>query len=168
MRHHEGSWRPFPGGLAGHGGSSIPPSALPASFPLPAPTAQGQCQEEKHLRQLAKPSSQAGTRAAMLRRGSRGGWLPSPQAEVGMPGPQKRVRRFSCLTWGTLKVQCGHALKKWLYKHPLRSRTLKFRQSQGKIGTETAAELQRPRKHVPPWMSYPAQEYHRIRCWACS
>lgn len=93
---------------------------------------QGQWQEAKYLRQLAKPSSQAGTRAAVLRRGSHGGWLPSAQAEVGMPGLQKRVRRFSCLTWGTLKVQCSHALKKRLYKHSLRSGPLKSRQSQGK------------------------------------
>lgn len=127
MRRHERKWRPFSGGLAGHGGFPIPPSAAPASFPLPAPTAQGQCQEEKYLRQLAKPSSQAGTRAAMLRRGSHGGWLPSPQAQVGMAGLQKRVRRFSCLTWDTLKVQCSHTLKKRLYKHPLGSGPLKFR-----------------------------------------
>lgn len=73
------------------------------------------------------------------------------------------------LVWLTRKVQCSHALKKWLYKHPLGSGPLKFMWSQGKKWNRNSCwgPASQEISHVPPWVGYAVQKYPRILCWAC-
>lgn len=148
MRRHEGRWWPFPVSLPGHGGSPVPPSAVPASFPLPAPIPRGNGRRQNTSDNWQNPPPRLGP-----------GQLCWGEVAMG-PGCRQLRLRWECQGckrgWGDSVVWPG-APWKYSAAMPWRNGFINTLSGQGlwnlgnhkeKIGTETAGEAQHPRKHL--------------------